>query len=235
MPQRPTPRLITCRVMVDEFRQALAPGTPVDVLDVSLHCRPRKLHVELQRAIDAADGINDPILLGYGLCSQAVVGLVARRSSLVVLRSDDCIGAFLGSRRAQRSLALAEPGSYFLSRGWIGDGAGSLLDEYHRLVARAGERRARAVMDGALRHYRRVVHIVMPGTGQETLVADRAYARRLADTFGLQYREMPGSVALIVAMASGRPHEDVVTCPPGVPITLQTMLTGTEAVPGTTG
>lgn len=217
--------------MADEFLAALPPGTPVDVFDISLHCRPRKLHATLQQAIDAADGTNDPILLGYGLCSQAVVGLVARHSSLVVLRTDDCIGAFLGSRRAQRSLALAEPGSYFLSRGWIGDGAGSLLDEYHRLAARVGERRALAVMDAALRNYRRVVHILMPGAGPGTLESDRAYARRLAGTFGLEYREMPGTAALIVAMASGQPDEDVLVCPPGIPITLESMLTGTFAVP----
>jgi len=49
----------------------------------------------------------------------AVVGLHATTATVVVSRSDDCIAIFLGSCAAYKQQARHEPGTYYLTKGWI--------------------------------------------------------------------------------------------------------------------
>ena len=42
----------------------------------------------------------DAIVLGYGLCSNGVVGLTAGEIPLIIPRTDDCIGVFWGPKSA---------------------------------------------------------------------------------------------------------------------------------------
>jgi len=200
----------------------MQPDTEFEVFDISQHSRPDLLRANLQTAINAADGLYDPILLGYGLCSHSVVGLSARKSRLLVFRADDCIAIFLGSQQARRERAFAQPGSYFLSRGWIGDNAGSIFDEYTQWEKRYGVERAKSVLQKMLAHYHQLVHIVMPGT--RTLVSDRKYAEDNAAKFGLEYVEIPGTTELIHRMAVHGEGPDILIASPGHPITLDAML-----------
>jgi len=66
--------------MIEELRPFLPEGIATEVFDISLHTQPRSLRERLQEAIDASDGLYDPIYLGYGMCAKATVGLVARQS-----------------------------------------------------------------------------------------------------------------------------------------------------------
>ena len=70
----------------------------------------------------------DVIILGYGLCSRGVVGLRTDKSTLVVPRVDDCIAIFLGSTAAYREQGMQEPGTYYLTKGWIEVGDSPWLD-----------------------------------------------------------------------------------------------------------
>lgn len=216
------PKVITCRVMENELRAFMPEDTDFEVLEISQHNWPNVLRASLQKAIDAADGQFDPILLGYGLCSQSVVGLCARRSRLVVFRSDDCIGLFMGSRQARREFAYSQPGSYFLTHGWIGDGSGSVFDEYARLEKRYGPERARTVFKKLLQHYRQLVYITLPGS--ETLDQDRGFTQEKAVRFGLEFVEVEGATELIRRMAEGVPDAEILVVPPGEPITLEMMM-----------
>ena len=112
-------KLITCRVMIDEIRRFLPSEVEAEVFDISQHVRPKLLKSALQAAIDRADGNYDVILLGYGLCSNAAVGLVAQRSQLVIPKIHDCIGIFLGSHAAYKAEMEREP-AFFLTQGYIG-------------------------------------------------------------------------------------------------------------------
>ena len=127
-----------------------------------------------------------------------------------------------GSRKARSDLLESDPGSYFLTRGYIGDGTGSVFDDYPRLEKRFGQERAAAVMQELLGHYRRLVYITMPGV--EPLESDRLYARTHAANFGLDYVEMEGSLALLKQMADGDWSGDVLMVPPGECITLDMMM-----------
>ncbi|MGZ9166626.1 MAG: DUF1638 domain-containing protein [Anaerolineales bacterium] len=92
----------------------------------------------MQEKIDQASQHADVLLLGYGLCSMAVVGLHATTSHLVIPRVDDCIAIFLGSCKAYKEQSQQEPGTYDLTKGWI-EAGDTPFQENHRLVEKYGE------------------------------------------------------------------------------------------------
>lgn len=222
LPVNKPAKLISCKVMIDEIRPFLPAGMEMEAFDISLHVRPGLLRETLQKAIDAADGIYDPILLGYGLCSKSTVGLMARHSRLVVPKGDDCISVFLGSEKERRAEADKEPGTYFLTQGYIGGGTGPLTD-YDRMVKKYGRQRADGLIAKMMGHYKRLVYIRMPNA--ESLESDRAYANEMAERFGLEYVERDGTSRLLKLLAEGQWGEDFVVTEPGQAIELESFMT----------
>lgn len=211
----PSPtRIIACATVVEELLPLLPPTVECETFDFGLHANPDKLKRGLQEAIDAAPPSVETVVLGYGLCSQAVVGLRSERCTLVVPRVDDCIGIFLGSDEAYKRQSSTAPGTYYLTKGWIEAGSGPFA-EYDELVERYGEERAAWLMERMLNHYTRLALI---NTGQYDIDRYRAYARRTAERFGLRYEEIPGSTSLLEKLVRGPWDDDFVVVPPGKPI-----------------
>ncbi len=184
-------------------------------MDFGLHVNPKRLRAALQETIDASAKSFDTILLGYGLCSQAVVGLHANGYTLVVPKVDDCIAIFLGSDQAYKDQYRAEPGTYYLTKGWIEVGD-SPFSEYERIVEKYGEKKARRLMSRMFNNYTRLALI---NTGQYDLERYRQYCRRSAGRFGLRFEEIPGSSALIQKLLHGPWDDDFVVAKPGETIT----------------
>src|SRR5699024_6550501 len=106
-----------------------------------LHDTPDILRHELQRVIDEIERENsllrveqrfDVICLGYGLCSNGVVGLRPRSIPLVIPRCDDCISLFLGSADRYRALFQQHPGVYWYNPGWIEQAFTPSTENYRR-------------------------------------------------------------------------------------------------------
>ena len=185
------------------------------VLDFGLHVNPKRLKSALQETIDASAKSFDTILLGYGLCSQAVVGIRANNCTLVVPKVDDCIAIFLCSDKAYKKQYRAEPGTYYLTKGWIEVGD-SPFSEYERTVEKYGEEKARYLMSRMLNNYTRLALI---NTGQFELERYRKYCRHAAECFGLRFEEIPGSSTLIQKLLYGPWDEEFVVARPGETIT----------------
>ena len=203
--------MIACATVIEEILPLLPPAVRYQILDFGLHVRPGELKRALQDAIDRSGGEADVILLGYGLCSLAVVGLRANSCTLVVPRADDCIALFLGSQNAYRQQASCEPGTYYLTKGWIEVGD-TPFEQYPRLVERCGEQRAKRMIQLMLKNYTRLALI---NTGQYEVERYREYARRTAEQFGLRYEEIEGSSALVKKMLLGPWDDDFLVVPPG--------------------
>jgi hypothetical protein len=204
-------RVIACATVIEEMLLHLPPGVETHVLDFGLHVNPEALRCALQEAIDTTATAGETVLLGYGLCSQAVVGLRADGCTLVVPKVDDCIAIFLGSAEAYKEQARAEPGTYYLTKGWI-EAGDSPFDEYDDLVERYGEEKAQWLMGQVLKNYTRLALI---NTGQYELERYRDYSRRMAERFGLRYEEIPGSDTLIKKMLYNPQGEEFVIARPG--------------------
>jgi hypothetical protein len=193
----------------------LPEGVTYEVLDFGLHLIPEKLRSQLQEAIDTASAEVDTIILGYGLCSMAVVGLKATACTLVVPRVDDCIAIFLGSRTAYQKQFGQEPGTYYLTKGWI-EVSDTPFAEYERLVEKYGPEQAERMIKLMLKNYTRLAFI---DTGHYEQERYREYARHTAEQFGLRYEEIPGSRALVKKMLYGPWDDDFVIARPGETIT----------------
>jgi hypothetical protein len=203
--------VMACATVIEEMLPLLPPGLRHQVFDFGLHVNPDKLRRTLQEAIDAASDRYDTIILGYGLCSQAVIGIKSEHARLVVPRVDDCIAIFMGSSSEYRAQSRAEPGSYYLTKGWIEVGD-TPFGEYDRMLARHGKAKADRIIKIMLANYTRLVLI---DTGQYDLDRCREYARRTAERFGLRYEEVRGSDALVRKMIDGPWDDEFVVVQPG--------------------
>ena len=131
---------MACATVIEEMYPFIPEGMRYQVFDFGLHVNPGKLRQTLQEAVDGVGGQYETIILGYGLCSQAVVGIKANGCRLVVPRVDDCIALFLGSRSAYSAQCRAEPGTYYLTKGWIEVGD-TPFSEYDRSIQLYGKER----------------------------------------------------------------------------------------------
>ncbi len=202
---------MACATVMEEALPLLPAGMGHRVFDFGLHVNPGRLRQTLQAEIDAVRGRYDTILLGYGMCSQGILGLKAEGCRLVAPRVDDCIALFLGSSAAYARECRREPGTYFLTKGWIEVGDTPFSD-YERSLARYGEEKAARIFKLMMGNYKRLALI---DTGGYALEKYRQYAREAAARFGLRFEEIEGSQALIRKMISGPWDEDFVVLEPG--------------------
>lgn len=213
--------VMACATVLEEMLPLMPEGMQHQVFDFGLHINPEKLRRTLQEAIDAVSGQYDTIILGYGLCSLAVVGIHANHCQLVVPKVHDCIAIFLGSNSAYTSQIKTEPGTYYLTKGWIEVGDTPFSD-YERTVQRYGKERADYIYKLLMGNYKRLALI---NTGQYELERFQEYASRTAEQFGLRYEEIEGSNALIKKMLLGPWDEEFVVIQPGETFQLEHFFT----------
>ena len=182
-------RVIACATVIEEMLPFLPADVPHEVLDFGLHINPAELKKVLQEKIDEASPKADVLLLGYGLCSMAVVGLKATTATLVIPRTDDCIAIFLGSCSAYKAQAKKEPGTYYLTKGWIEVGT-TPFEEHKLLIEKFGEAKAERMTKLMLKNYKRLAFI---NTGQYEIDRYRTYAQKTAEKFELRFEEIDGS------------------------------------------
>lgn len=183
----------------------------VELVSRGLHNRPAGLRELLQKQIDALPSNRyDAVVLVYGLCGQATVGLQARDVPVVIPRAHDCITLFLGSRERYRKQFESDPGTFWYAQDYIerDDGSSSALSmgsvadtnlqaEYEKYVAKYGKDNADYLMEvmGAWQsHYSRAVFIDM-GVTDGTFIEERARAE--AERRGWAFERVSGDLVLI--------------------------------------
>ena len=84
-----------------------------------LHNTPDIMRHKLQEEIDKIGKDYEKIILGYGLCSNGVAGLLSDKHEIIIPKVDDCISLFLGSKERYLELFTKDPATYYLCKGWI--------------------------------------------------------------------------------------------------------------------
>ena len=189
--------VIACKVFQDLLEHFLPADATDQVifLDYGLHEFPRELTRSVQEQVD---GIQRPsrILLGYGLCGNGLQGIQAGRHTLFIPRADDCIAILLGSYQAYLKEFNENPGTYYLTKGWLESGSDP-LKQYHQMVEKYGAEDGAWVMDRQYMHYERLVFVAHT---QEDLENYRPRALEVAEycrRWGMKYEEVRGSDAYI--------------------------------------
>jgi len=204
-------KLIACAAVIEEMLPSMPPRMNYEVLDFGLHTNPKSLKRALQNAINSSAPDIETILLGYGLCSQAVVGLRSGSRTLIIPRVDDCIAVFLGSAAEYQKQYSSVPGTYYLTKGWMEFGD-TPFSEYDILVKRYGEQIAQRIINQILKNYTRLAFI---NTGNNKLEHYRERARSMAEQFSLRYEEIQGSDAIIKKMLYGPWDDKFIIIPHG--------------------
>lgn len=205
MTSHPKTIVIACDVLKNQIESIGATDYDYVYLEQGLHRTPDTLRKELQREISEANTY-DRILLGYGLCSRAVIGLMAGVNQTVIIpRIDDCIGLSLGYRSKYYTEFAQNPGTYYFTKGWV-EAAEDPLKEYYRTLEKYDEETAEWTATESLKHYRRTVLI----RTQEQEESTQEYVRGFADFFKLRYEEITGSLEYFRKLLLGPWDEDFV-------------------------
>jgi len=213
--------VLACRVLEDLLGPRLDASTRITYLDFGLHDRPSEMPPALQERLGA---IPEPstVIVGYGLCGNGVVGVESGPHTLVFPRTHDCVGMMLGSRQRYAEEFAAEPGTYYLTRGWLESGDDPRTDHYS-LVEDYGVERGERLTDTMYGSYRKLRLVAF---SQEELAAVRPMAAPVAefcrDRWGFDYDEYIGDPGLIERLARADPTgdtTDLLVVPPGTTVT----------------
>ena len=226
-------KLICCNVFQREASWCIARSPHIidpEYTELGEHSRSAGLRQIIQEKIDAADACGkryDAILLLFGLCGNAAVGLQARKTRLIIPRAHDCCTILLGSRgrfvkefgdapsTPFSSAGYLERGDYFLrtdDNGGVGVQTG---DAYKALVEQYGEDDAKYIWEQMhpVHGNEKAVFIDLPQTGHLGLAEQFAAKAQAA---GKQCIRLDGDIRLIENLLQGNWDEkEYLVVPPG--------------------
>lgn len=196
------------------------------------HDESDALRALIQSRIDEAQrrgACYDAIVLGYGLCGNATVGLEARETRLVIPRAHDCCTLFLGSKLKFKEHFAGNPSQSFSTGGYMerGDsytregsvskllGQDKTYEDYVRLYGKENARHIVETMNASrtMSDGERVVFIDVPETRNPEHARE---CRARAEAEGKEYVEFEGSVRLVRKLLVGEwDSEDFLIVEPG--------------------
>ncbi len=192
--------VIACAIMKEELTHVSPEGISFIFLEQSLHRTPQKMKDAIQAEIDKADKTEaTSILLSYGLCSNGILGVKARRQPIRIPRVHDCITLFLGSREKYLREHEKEPGTYYLTRGWIEEKK-SPLGIFEEYCQKYGKETAEWAIKEELKNYTRIALVESELGVSES---HRQHARENARFLKLKYEEIRGSLEFFRKMIQG--------------------------------
>lgn len=210
--------VLACNTIRDEFEKAVEETGcrhGFRWVESGLHLKPESLRKRLQEELDCL-AVSDRVLLGFGFCGNAVVGLVSRDYELIIPRVDDCISLLLGSKE-NRERCCSSGGVYFLTKGWL-EGESNIWSEYQAVLARFGPKNTERIYKRMLAHYQ---YLGLIDTGAYELDIMLPQVKEIAATLNLETLVLPGSDLYLKKFLSGPWNEgDFVVVPPNTMIEL---------------
>jgi hypothetical protein len=171
------------------------PEVLVRVLELGLHIWPKKLREALVEAAEEMSQHVDALILGYGLCGNALESprtLLADVGVPVFLPMDqdhpvdDCVGLLIGGRERYYAEQCKVAGTFFITPGWA----------YH--WRRMFERELGGVsLDLAKRmfeHYERTLLLSSPVMSDQMM---QESIREFVDQFGFRMETCPGTMGIL--------------------------------------
>jgi len=206
-------QFILCKVMQREaYFCAARSKNIVDIvlMPQGLHDEPDKLREEVQKALNNTHDIQgrsyDASLLGYGLCSNGIVGLSAK-IPIVVPRGHDCVTLLLGSKDKYQEYFDSHRGVYWYSAGWIESGKQPGKERYENTLneyrEKYGDDNAQYLMEieqGWMKEYNWATYIDWDFDNSNEY---RDYTKRCAEFLNWNYDELKGDSSLMQKFVDG--------------------------------
>ena len=223
-------QFVVCKVMQKEaYLCAAHSKNTVDVvlMEQGLHDFPEKLCKNVQQALDRTSDIQgrkyDASLLGYGLCSNGIVGLSAK-IPIVVPRGHDCITLLLGSKEKYQQYFDSHRGVFWYSAGWIEANEQPSKERYERKLKeykeKYGEDNAQYLMETEEKWMREYNWAAYIDWDLPTSVEDKKYTKKCANFLGWNYDLVKGDPSLMQRLVDGQwDDNDFLVVKPGQKIT----------------
>jgi len=146
-------------------------------------------------------------------------GIQAGQHTLIIPRADDCIAILLGSYQAYLSEFNANPGTYYLTKGWLESGSDP-LKESQEMIEKYGVETGEWIMDQQYRHYSRLVLVAHTQEDLETYRPRAQEVAKYCQRWDMKYEEVLGSDAYIrnlvgAANTLNDSNEEFLVIPPG--------------------
>ena len=153
--------IIACEILRLELEAVIGDDDDIRLhfIDVALHQTPKIMPEHLTCAIKSIEeeGPTD-IIMGYGLCSNGVVGLSSTKG-LTIARCHDCLGLLLGSPERYLEIFNRYPGTFYMFAGMINSEFDPLTIVEKNYAPRLGMKNALKGMSLALKHYTHIAYI----------------------------------------------------------------------------
>lgn len=229
-------KVIACKVLYREI--SLITARSPHYIDVTymrqgLHNTPKLLNdalkAEVQR-IDARDDLYtcppfigndfDAIILGYGLCSNGIVGVKSEKYPIIVPKAHDCITLLLGSKEEYNRKFAENSGTFWYTPGWMENSVTPSDDAYAKLhaeyAAKFGEEEADFIMEASSNWramYKCAGYIEWEGL---PFPECKAKCEQCAKEMGWAFKSFKGEQTLLEEMLSGKWDEKkFLIVPPG--------------------
>ena len=187
--------LICCQVFENEINDLFSKtgiSYPIVCISSEYHNDPKKLRVKLQEEIDNQHNA-DEILLGYGCCGNAVIGLRATTADLIIPEVEDCIAILLSKPEQKHQ---RQKGVYYLSKGWI-DSPKDLLAEYRYTLNKYGPKKTKYIYDLMFKGY---CYLMFIDSGLPERQRCMATCQEIASLLGFEVLEHRGDTWLLEKM-----------------------------------
>ena len=206
-------KFIVCKVMQREAYFCAAKS--VNVVDIvlmpqGLHNEPDKLRAQVQKELEATTDIQgreyDAVILGYGLCSNGIVGL-STRIPMIVPRGHDCVTLLLGSKEKYKEYFDSHRGIYWYSPGWIENSDQPGKERYEKTLndyrEKYGDDNAEYLMEleeGWMNEYSWATYVDWSLAGSEKY---KQFTKDCAEYLGWNYDEIDGDASLVQRLVDG--------------------------------
>lgn len=209
---------IACKVMQREAY--LCASRTKNIVDVQLmpqglHNEPDKLVAELAKAVKVTTDIQgipyDAIILGYGLCSNGIIGLSAK-IPLVVVRGHDCITLLLGSKERYQEYFDSHRGVFWYSPGWIENGWQPCKEKFDAMLAeykeKFGDENADFLLEEENRWLKEYANAAYVDSGLPCDEEHKEFTKEAAKFLKWDYDELKGDISLIQKLVDGNWNDE---------------------------
>lgn len=192
--------ILCCASLEKEVRLAMARkeiSYPLHILTDNNHDVPNRLREAIQRELDGIQ-YADRVLMAFGTCGGAMVGLRTGNFQLILPRVDDCLSLLMGSME-QRYAALQGGFGIFLTESWLSSSR-SMERELERIRRVYPPKRAETIIRLMYRNFDSL-NVIDTGAYPVESILPRTHA--LAEQLHLTHRVVPGDSRYLETLLAG--------------------------------
>ncbi len=196
--------ILTCPTLHDELELLVKQANcnyDVHELTDANHNLPDKLRNTLQDTIDSLQNY-DRIVLTFGLCGKATVGLISPHAELIMPMVDDCISLLMGSP-GNRLRSLNGSFGIFITAGWMRFSEG-MFWEVQQMLQKYPPKRAERIIK---KMYENLTYLTVIDTGAYDPEEILPEAQEMADRLNLQLRVLPADLSLFRRLLTYSPDD----------------------------